>query len=191
MRSGQRLYLHLLLLGQIAGGHQVVFHFLQRRNHGLLVGGASQIQRCAGRFNRCAACAAIKQTHRQRGAQRPEEIGGVEQIRQHRVAIAAAGRQRKRREVCRARHTNLRVGGCHAALCRCDVWALLQQGRSQHFGHYRRPGQMARHRQAEYRRCLAQQGRQRMLVLGTRGLRLNQAGLRAFVLRLGLCHIGR
>ena len=155
--------MQLLLLRQGRGSGQVVFHFLQSRQHRLAVGGGGLFVGGAGRLHRRGAGTAIEQRQRQLRPQRPEQVGGVEQVGQLRAPVPRCARQRERREERSLGHTDLRVGGGHAALGSGDVGAALQQLRRQLGGYHRGLGQRARGGQAEAGGGLAQQGGQGML----------------------------
>ena len=79
--------------------------------HGLAVGGGGLFVGGAGRFHRSGAGTAIEQRQRQLRPQRPEQVGCTEQVGQWRAPVAARRRQRERREVRSAGHTDLRIGG--------------------------------------------------------------------------------
>ena len=181
--------MQLLLLRQGRGSGQVVFHFLQSRQHRLAVGGGGLFVGGAGRFHRSRAGTAIEQRQRQLRPQRPEQVGGVEQVGQLRVPVPRRARQRERREERGLRHADLRIGSGHAALGSGNIGAALQQLRWQLGGHHRGLGQRARGGQAEAGGGLAQQRSQGVFQLGAGGFCLQQLHLGGLVLRFGLRHI--
>ena len=186
----QGLALELGLTLKLVGEHQVVFDFLQCRQHGLAVRGRGPIG-CGPRLGtRKLALAAVEDGFGQRASERPQQVRCAHQLGERRAAIS---RIRRPCQVGKERgigDADLRIGRRHSALRRSDVGSAFEQRRRQHLRHHWRWRQDRVAFEPERRRCHAQQHCNGMLELGS--LRAQVGGLRLRGLELGLRlqHVG-
>jgi hypothetical protein len=127
-RGGCRLSAALRHLGQHAGAGQVVFHLLERGQHGLAIGRHGLVVLRARLDHGAVAGAEVEQRHRSAYAQRPQAGSGLEQLVEHAAVGADAARKRHVWEIGGLLNADIGVGGRDAALRGGDVGPALEQG---------------------------------------------------------------
>lgn len=192
-RQSRRLHgfiLHLRFLFQNAQCSQIVFHFLERGQHGLLVRRHRSVIGSHGLRRQGTSGAAVKNDLPQLRSERPDAAGQVEPIGKIGRLITTGRCQRQRRIISRLGDADLSIGGGRQTFGRSHVRPPLQQHGWQGDRNRWRNGGHRRTGNREGGGRLPYQQRNRMLQLCALYTVVKRRGLRRLQLRLRLDHVG-